>query len=187
MDRGLKLEYVRQAPGDLVYWLFEGAAPRAFVKVVLERRLAVPAGEVALAIIGSSHFLEIRTGGSVVTEMLASARPGLDGLLTARGVKSSRSGVRLVRDHLSYHCSLEEVRYGKADFERDTLRLSTESPQRIFFPFPAGDEGLGAVTCLDWSLEGRAFELNTYHTFPGESTIVRSRTVIGFPERGGTP
>ena len=181
------LGYVRQTPGDMVYWLFEGSAPRNLVKVISECRVPVPGGEAVLAIIGSSHFLEIGIGGAVLTEMLASVRPGLDGLLTARGLRNGRGGTQLVRDGLDYRFRLEEIHYNPVDFARETERLVREDPHRLCCRFPAGNGEASAVTCLDWQIGPQVLNLDTYHTFPGESTIVRSRTVVGFSERGGTP
>lgn len=183
----VSVSFVQQTSDEIGYWLFDGAAPRDAVKILSECRLALPGGEVTLAIIGSSHFLEISSGDTLLTEMLTSARPGLDHLPMARPLRTGHEGVRLIRGGLDYRFRVEHLRYRTESFDKESRRLTQDAAYRLSYSFPAGPHETGAVTCLDWRVDGPRFALETYHTFPGESAIVRSRTEVGFPEKGGSP
>src|SRR5512142_1052254 len=114
------LAYAHQTPDDLDYRLLACHAPRELVRVLVERRLRLAGGEVALAIIGSSHFMEIRARSTVVTEMLASSRPELSGLPQAEHVQTSGGCSAIVAEGLSYHFEMESRRYSPEAFVRQS-------------------------------------------------------------------
>lgn len=174
--------YVDQRSTDLTFYFFDSAAPRGVVRVLAERTIDLPGGRISLAIIGSSHFLEIETGGRLLCEMLACPRPGLDRLPGHAETIGARDGSHWVeeRETLSYRFDLWRHRCSPTEFQEEVALLALPGPGRLRYAFPSSDEAGSAVTCLEWQLEGRSATLATYHTFPGELTIVHTRSVIDF-------
>ncbi len=179
------LEYVHQRADDLVYGLFRCAAPRDLVRVLQERRVRLDGWKATIAIIGSSHFLEMCVSEQVTTEMLASARPGLSALpLVATGASSELRRSETLPGGLDYRFELDWQRCGVAEFETESRGLSTPAAGRLVCEFPAGEGEPPALTCVEWRAAGTMLAVRTYHTFPGEYTIVRSRSLVELPERG---
>ncbi len=179
--------YVEQRSADLTYHLFESQAPRGAVCVLAERELALAGGRIALAIIGSSHFLEVRAGDTVLCELLACPRPGLEAAPTKVQLGDRRAlAHRLRRDGLTYRFDLWRQRCSGPELEGESARLSSPGPNRLQFVFPAGESPRGAITCLEWQVEGRQVSIATQHTYPGESSIVHTRSVIDIAETGAT-
>jgi hypothetical protein len=173
---------------DLAYYLLDRAVPRESVRVLVERKLILPGGEVVLAIIGSSHFLQVTAGGRTVTELLTSRRPQLSESPLVTGEEmagpwrhASRQGAGTYRFEVNRRdCTPREL-------ELETARLTSARPSRLSYTFPAGEDEGAAVTCLDWSIEGNRITVETYHTFPGEPAMVLSRSMAALPEMGVAP
>lgn len=173
------VEYVRLHPADLAYYLLEGPAPRDAVQVLRERRVALEGGQLTLAILGSSHFLEVRVGNRWLCELLACRRPDLDPARLRRTHRGSRDWAhRLQLGALEYDFELWRRDCAPAEFEAECSRLSTPSPRRLGYTFPGEEGSAGGITCLEWSVEGGRATVTTYHTFPGEAALVQSRTTI---------
>ena len=180
--------YVHQRPEELVYRLLAGMAPRAVVRVLSERTIALPWGEATLAIIGSSHFLELTAGDSAFTEMLSSSGPDSEALPLLARIEGPRGRhFRRVDGRITYRFEMRRKDLDAAEFRAETERLTHEDPDRISFRFPAEGDEPGGVTCLEWRVDAGTLRVETHHTFPGELAVVRSRTAIGFPERGVAP
>lgn len=180
------IDYVEQRSTELAYYLYESPAPRWAVRVLAERTLPLPRGQITLAVIGSSHFLEIRFGPSLLCELLACAHPALDavGGRLRRVVGGDSWELRLRRRAMEYRIELRRDRLSPKQFEMATVRMSEEGHDRLHFCFPPHDGQVGAVTCLDWRVEASTATVDTYHTFPGELTIVQTRSVIDLAEAG---
>ncbi len=131
--------------------------------------------------------MEIRARGVVVTEMLASSRPELLRLPLAEHVRTDGGRSAMAADGLSYRFQMESCRYSPEAFAGESERLTREVPDRICYRFPSLDGKPGAVTCLDWRVDAGELTLETYHTFPDQWTVVRSRSGVGFPEMGVAP
>ncbi len=141
-----------------------------------------------LAVIGSSHFLEAVAGDVVISEMLVSRRPPLEGL--PEGVRAGAAGEwrrELRRDGMVYHFELHYSRCSPEELDRDSARLALPAPNRLSYVFPSRASETGAITCIEWELDGSRITVETYHSFPEEPAIVRSRSVVDLPERGGAP
>ncbi len=181
------MPYVEQRSTELALYLFDAPAPRGAVRVLAERQLELPGGRITLAIIGSSHFLEIETGGDRLCELLACPRPGLDNLAEwAETIGGDGWSHRLRRGTISYSFDLWKRRYPQGSFEETCAGLSLPGPQRLRFAFPGGDGAGSALTCLEWRLEGKQTAISTHHTFPGELAIVHTRSVIDFADAGAS-
>ena len=156
--------------------------------MLAERKLLLPGGEVTLAVIGSSHFLEVVAGDVVISEMLVSRRPRLEGL--PEGVRVGTVGEwrrELRLNGVTYRFELHSSRCSPEDLDRDTARLVLSAANRLSYVFPSRAGETGAITCIEWQVDGSRITVETYHTFPGEPAIVRSRSVVDLPERGGAP
>lgn len=179
------MHYVEQRAGELNFYLFESAAPRGLVRVLAEHTLSLPGGRITLAIIGGSHFLEVEAAGTLLCELLVCPRPGLDTLpCRIETISAGRWSHRWERGNLSYRFDLRHRRYSSDVFDAVCARLGTPQPCRLQYRFPGGDEAGSAVTCIDWQLEGRKATVTTYHTFPGELTIVHTRSMIDLADAG---
>ena len=177
--------YVEQRSADLVFHLFDSAAPRGAVRLLAERSLDLPDARINLAIIGSSHFMEIETGKGVLSELLACPRPGLDrlpGHTETIGMEDRSHWLK--RDQFSYRFDLWRRRLSAGEFREEADALAAPGPLRLQYLFPNLDEAGSAVTCLEWQVEGPRAVIVTHHTFPGELTIVHTRSVIDFAEAG---
>lgn len=153
--------------------------------MLAERKLRLPGGGVTLAVIGSSHFLEVVAGGMVMSEMLVSHDPALEGLpqpVKVGAVSGWRHERR--RGNVAYQFELHTSSCSFGDLDRETARLAVSSRNRLSYVFPSRDGELGAVTSIEWQVEGSRITVETYHTFPGEPAIVRSRSVVDLLERG---
>ncbi len=179
------LVYAKQQSADLTYYLFEGSVPRNSVRVLAERTLDLPDGTIRLAIIGSSHFLEIETRDVTVCEMLACPRPGLETITGyVETMRTGKGSHRVRLGNLGYQFNLSSSRRSSDRFLADTTELGLPKPNRLRFSFPAGDEAGSGLTCLEWQTDGNRATVATYHTFPSELAIVRTRSVIDFAEEG---
>jgi len=185
MTGTLPLAYVEQHAADLTFALFDAPAPRESITVLSERTLRLLGAEMTLAIIGSSHFLEIKAGRTVLCEMVACPHPGLYHL--PRVVELAGQGPcqhRLRRGTVSYRFGLRRRRLTSDEFLRESVDLSAPGPNRLQYLFPASGRAGSAVTCLEWRLEDRRATVATYHTFPNELMIVQTRSVIDVSEGG---
>ncbi len=180
------IAYVQQRSTDLTFYLFDSPAPRHAVRVLVERTLDLPGGRIRLAIIGSSHFLEIESREGCLSEMLACPRPGMGdmpGHAETLGAVD-RSHWLEEREALTYRFDLRRERFSPSEFRRRVVDLRLPGPSRLVYDFPSLDEAGSAVTCIEWQVEGRTATFATYHTFPDESTIVQTHSVIDFAEVG---
>lgn len=179
------LQYVEQDASQVNFFLLDTAAPRHLIRVLAERRLCLGAGEITLAVIGSSHFMEIRVDGQALTEMLACPTPDLARVLPGRVIGERDSLCRhAMKWNISYRSWVWREALEPFDFEKATVRLSEKQADRLSYTFPTREVGVAAITCLDWRLDGRSLAVRTYHTFPDQFTIVHSRSVVGLPEKG---
>ncbi|MCL4369446.1 MAG: DUF2617 family protein [Chloroflexi bacterium] len=180
------LGYVEQPSTDLVYYLFESQAPREAVRVLAERSLSLPRATLTLAIIGSSHFLEIRAGDLSLCEMLACPRPGLGpASLSLQVGNRERWSHSDRRANLGYSCEIWRQKRTAEEFATLSADLPSPAPNQLHFSFPARS-GPGAITHLEWVMEGSTVTVGTLHTFPGELTVVRSRSVIELAAKGAS-
>lgn len=176
---------MEQRSEDLAYYLVEGPAPRNAVRVLAEEKVLLPGGEVTVAVIGSSHFLQIVAGNTLMTEVLASRRPALEGLEpTASGSAADEWQHEFQRDGVAYRFELQRSGCSVEELKRETARLAVSKANRLSCSFPDQVGDPGAITCIEWLVEGSRIAVDTYHTFPGEPAMVRSRSVIELPERG---
>ena len=179
------IDYVEQLSTELTFYLFQSASPRGAVRVLAEHSLRLPGGGITLAIIGSSHFLEIETADEALSELLACPRPGLDALPGyAETMEADSWSHQEERKALSYRFDLRRRHYRLREFEEKSSRLATPAPERLSYVFPGSDGSGSALTCLEWRIAGRRAAIATYHTFPDELTIVQTRSVIDFAETG---
>lgn len=152
-----------------------------------ERELLLPGGSMVLAVIGSSHFLEMRAGDAVLCELLACPRPDLqDAPIRIRLAGRMALAHRLQVNGLGYRFDLSRRDWSEPEFETESIRLSSPAPGRMQFVFPAREDTVGAITCLEWQASGGQVSVATWHTFPAESSIVHTRTVIDIAETGAT-
>lgn len=179
------MDYVEQRSADLTFYLFESAAPRGLVRVLAERTLSLQGGRVTLAVIGGSHFLEVEATGTLLCELLACPRPGLEALpCRAETTGTGNWSHQWDREELSYRFDLWRRRYSNEQYEAECARLGVPKPRRLQYSFPGSDEAGSALTCVDWRVKGRQVAVTTYHSFPGELTIVHTRSVIDLAETG---
>lgn len=155
------------------------------MRVLSERNVHLPGGRVTLAIIGSSHFLEVEAAGTLLCELLACPRPGLEALpCRAETTGAGNWSHQWDRKKLSYRFDLWRRRYSNEQYEAECARLRVPKPRRLQYSFPRSDEAGSALTCVDWRVKGRQAAVATHHSFPDELTIVHTRSVIDLAETG---
>jgi len=173
----------------LRYYLLDSAPPRHAVRVLVEKEIRLPGLSLVLAIIGSSHFLEIRSGETILSELLTCPNPAITAALgsgSAIGkLESWRRGLR--RDGLRYQFECWHRVHTDGQFALETARLSAPAANRLLYVFPPEDGGSGAVTCLEWQQRGNQAIVATYHTFPDELAIIHSRSLVDTVETGAQP
>jgi len=169
----------------LNYYLLDSAPPRKAVRILAEEEIRLPGSRLALAIIGSSHFLEVRDGETTLSELLTCPNPAMTAALGSGSVIGSLESWRhaMQRDGLRYHFESWRKVHTDDRFALETARLSAPAANRLRYVFPSEDGGLGAVTCLEWRHTGNQAVIATYHTFPDELAIIHSRSVV---DTGGT-
>jgi hypothetical protein len=185
VSQPVSIGYVQQHSDDIVYYLFEGPAPRDAVRVLGERTITFPGGAVVLAVIGSSHFLQLSAGSVVMTEMLASECPSLERLsLLARSGTVADWRHEVTRDGVAYRFELHRQGCSLAELRRETVRLASPALNRLAYRFPSDRGEEGALTCLEWHAEDSRLTVETYHTYPCEPAMVLTRSVVDLPNRG---
>ena len=171
--------YVEQHTADLCYYLLESAAPRSAVQVLTEQTVQLAGGRITLAIIGSSHFLEIDTRGTAICELFACPSGDLAGLQCGHKTSDGASWkYGSLGPGLAYDFEMWRERLGRHQFEIESLRLQESKERRLHYSFPKAKETGSAVTCLEWQIDGAKAIVSTYHTFPGELAIVHTRSAI---------
>lgn len=182
-----ELAFVQQRSADLNYYFMEAPAPRGAVRVLAERVLRLPLGSLVLAIIGSSHFLEIQARATVLCELLSCADPNLEGLpSTAEMAKGGEWSHGVRRRDVTYRFEGWRRVCSTREFETETARLSAPGAGELHYLFPQREGPGSALTSLAWQVEGSRATIATYHTFPNELTIVQTRSVIDFAEAGAS-
>ncbi len=177
------LSYVEQRSVDVCYYLLEGVAPRQLLRVLDERTVQLAHGRLTLAIIGSSHFLEIAAGNAALCELLACPTIAMAGLRCSYRLSGGTDwSHRYHAGGFTYGFDLWQERIGRRQFLAESRRLTEPGEHRLHYSFPKSRGADGAVTCLDWQIEGCVATVATYHTFPGELSVVRTRSVIDFTE-----
>lgn len=173
---------MEQRSADLSFYLLGTGIPGGSVRVLREHRIAFAGGQVTLAIIGGSHFLEARLPGQTFSEVLACPRTDLGtptrpevGALASWSCRSDPPG-------LAYRFECWRDQFSLAGFHAEQVRLTVDQPGRMSWLFPRDGAGTGAITCVEWLVGEREVTVATHHTFPGELVIVRSRSVISVPE-----
>jgi len=159
------------------------------VRTLAERMLELSGGRLALAIIGSSHFLEIRGARTTLCELLSCSNPELREQLAQSEAlgKGERWSCRVRREDVSYRFECRRRRYAARDYELEAARLLVDRADRLRYSFPQKEPARSALTCLEWRVDGRRATVATHHTFPEELVIVHTRSVVNFAEAGALP
>lgn len=154
------------------------------MQVLAERRVQIPAGELVLAIIGSSHFIEIRGLGVTLCELLTCPNSKLSSVIGEGKSCAARYSRQLEREKLSYSFNCQRHDLTRQQFDTETAEISELRGGRLVYIFPGKQGPNSALTSLEWQVEMHRAGITTYHTFPDELAIVQSSTVIGFAEAG---
>lgn len=177
------MRYVEQCSADLNYYLLEATAPRRAVRVLREQTVQLSGGRMTLAVIGSSHFLEIESRGSAMCELFTCPTNGLAGLQCDHKMSDGASWKHhSAGPGLGYDFEVWRKPCSRQQFEMETRRLLEPEEHRLQYGFPKAKEADGAVTCLEWRIDGSRATVSTYHTFPGELAIIHTRSVIDLAE-----
>ncbi|HEX2923022.1 MAG TPA: DUF2617 family protein [Chloroflexota bacterium] len=177
------MRYVEQCSTDLCYYLLEGAAPRWAVRVLREQTIQLANGRLTLAIVGSSHFLEMETGRVALSELLACPTDAMAKMECSHRLSETASCNRQYRTAgLAYDFRIWKDRLEERAFEAESRRLMKHTERRLSYSFPKSREAVSAVTCLDWQIDDCVATVATHHTFPGELAVVHTRSVIDFSE-----
>ena len=162
--------------------LYDGRVDRSALAVFAQGSAVGNAIQIDAAVIGSSHWMELRAGDLVLTEMLA-CQPAPAG----RPLEVWRPGEagidRIVRSAVRYAFDARVL--SRADASAELVRLSNgiggaharPAEVGLAFEFPAPDGGeCGAETLVWAAVTGSGATVRTAHTYPSEGLVVVSRT-----------
>ena len=145
------------------------------------------------AVIGSSHWMEVRAGTFTITEMLA-CQP-----VTARRAlavwRPGEAGIdRTLEELARYRFAAEIVSAGEAEAGlihlRGLIDLAGMLPTEVglAFEFPTLDSGPFAAETLVWAAAtAEGVSARTAHSYPSEGLVVLSRTDILFAPAARRP
>ena len=175
------LPFVAQSAAELRYLLCPAALDPARWQVLERRRVALPCGELDLAIIGGSHVLTLRAGDAALTEILAC----LPAFVPPAPVVADRSArgrwaVRARCGPATYATRFEERRHDKRGFAAAQQDIVDSAPAMLR-AFPRGPYPSAPLTAIDVAAAPSGVAVVTYHTYPGERVVAVTRTEVVFP------
>ena len=165
--------------------LYDGFVDRSDFAVFASGRALCSGIEVDAAVIGSSHWMEVRMdGGVALTEVLA-CQPASAGRTLAVWRPGEAAIESAVRDVARYRFEAQVVSRDLADAELSRLRrligfaslVATEVGLAFEFPTAAG--GSGTAETLVWAAATAAgVTARTAHSYASEGLVVLSSTEI---------
>ena len=164
--------------------LYDGFVDRSDFSIFARGRARAGATEVAAAVIGSSHWMEVRMARVALTEMLACRfAPKGEPLAVWR---PGESAVELtVKDGARYRFEAQVVPLQEAAAElcrlRELIGFTALVPSEIGlkFEFPPPEGGSGAAETLVWAAAtARGVKARTAHCYPSEELVVLSSTQV---------
>ena len=173
--------------------LYEGRVDRSALAVFAQGRAARKDIQIDAAVIGSSHWIEIRAGELVLTEMLA-CQPAPAGRPIAVWRPGEAGIDKIVRDAVRY--AFDAQVQSRVDATAELVRLregidrahARTAEVGLAFNFPTPDGGGGAAETLIWAAAtGSGVAARTAHSYPSEGLVVVSRTEMRLAPAGGVP
>jgi len=141
-----------------------------------------------LWIIGSSHVLNLRAGGTGLAEVLTAAEDPLpsegrldllEGLGDARPIRAEAGPFTYASELAQEQCSPDEFLRKESEF------LADQCGERLAYRFPASDGLVAApLTVVDVvTAQEDHFEIKTLHSYAEELTFVFTRSVVKLETR----
>lgn len=164
--------------------LYDGLVDRFDFPMFARGRAWADGTEVAAAVIGSSHWMEVRMGGVALTEMLACrTAPAGEPLAVWRPGEAAVEFT--VKGGARYRFEAEVVPRSQAAAELRRLReligfanlVPAEVGLRFEFPSPEGESG-SAETLVWAAATAGNVKARTAHCYPSEELVVLSTTEI---------
>ena len=164
--------------------LYKGSVARSEFAVFARGQATRCDVQIDAAVIGSSHWMEVRSGTFAMTEMLA-CQPAIAKRALAVWRPGEAAIERAVGEVARYRFAAQVVSAGEAEAGLIHLRelidlagiLRTEVG--LAFAFPTLDSGPFAAETLVWAAAtAEGVSARTAHSYPSEGLVVLSRTDI---------
>ncbi len=181
---------VRPKVAELVFQLYGRALHPELFEIHQTRRVERPDYQAKIDITSAGHVITWRYGGMILTEVASSAHHPLPERrrLLRYGLRGERNDRLECRGGVMYHVSfqLEPV---KPDvfwsFQQELLADSQR--QGMLQTFEAsGRIQLGALSYINVETRRRSLLVQSFHTFPDDSAIVKVQSVFEIPSRTST-
>jgi len=183
--RPLEVTYVRQGLAHLRLGLYNRTLEPDLFHIFRQCSVERAGYRAELWIIGASHVMNVQlpAPGMALAEVLTGTEDSLpsEGRIEIIEKVGNRCGLHHAADRLNYTARLDSFAYPKEDFrQREADLLAAQTSNRLSYRFPA-EEGLltAPVTVLDvLRADENALEVQTFHTYPEELTIVITHSVV---------
>ncbi len=167
--------------------LYDGFVDRSGFTVFAHGRAHCSGIEVDAAVIGCSHWMQVRSNGAALTELLA-CQPAPAGRTLAVWRPGEAAIEHAVRDTGRYRFEARVVSSELADGElgglRELIDFASMVPAEVglAFEFPSPEGGAGTAETLVWArLTAEGVKARTAHCYSSEGLVVLSSTDIRIP------
>lgn len=179
MNKSTHVVFQDQSANDLLYCLYKGLINVTDLMIITEKTVKINEFTIRLGIIGASHFMQVTDSNALsLTEVFACKQPSgnqqkpyfqlpLQDCLQKQFLQMKNQIIRYETyiDTLNWDVGLEKL---TADRSCDWL-------VKLVYDFPGIEN---ATTALFLKENDAGVTLITYHCYPNEKTIVKTKTTI---------
>jgi hypothetical protein len=185
----LEVAYVRQNLANLRFGLYNRTLDPGWFRIFRQRSMERAGYQAEFWVIGTSHVMNVwltaaeRSPGTALAEVLTAAGGSLpaEGRIALIEEWRHRGSLQQVTGRLRYSAQLDSLTYPEEAFrERVSCLLPESGPHRLTYHFPREEGLIAAPTTLIDVLRADedALEIQTFHTYPEELTIVVTHSVV---------
>lgn len=173
---------------SLVCRVYDRALHPECVAAVKSRRVERPHFVLTIHLTGGGHVVEFRVAGQTVTEVLGGAGDDFPsaGLRLERAVGPGQSG-KLGLGELTYRVGVQAEVLPPELFAHAQAELGADAARRgvIAYLPPQSRLGLAPVGFVTAEPVPGGVSITAFHGFPAESALVRTQTLLEFPQPAG--
>jgi len=170
---------------DLSFQVFDRGLHPDWFAVRAHRRVALDGWQADIRIIDGGHVVIWRSGGFLLTEVLAGPSTLLPepGLLFHSPIRHERTAVLRPRDGIEYQTCFEVERVDPEVFTHlcDEMTVDTHRDRLFQRSSDANRMAPPAISHLAFESRAKGLLVHAFHSFPAERAIVRTQSLFEAP------
>lgn len=183
MEKTNQIKFQDQSANELIYCLYNGLIAVKDLMILTEKSYNNEQYNIRIGIIGASHFMQLYNSSNtiVVTEVFACKQPNSPNTQKPYfcfPLKEclKKQSILLKNDILLYETKIYSQNWEKG---QDSLKKSQSKANilQLAYDFPGYED---ACTALFLQKKNNDTVLVTYHCYPNEQKIIKTKTTIKF-------